>query len=79
MFNIPKFAKGGLLTPPSHIIGDMCEDKDIISCAIGKDKFYEIYKRTKKARVKKKAAKKSWKVKLKRELEKPITITIGGK
>ena len=80
MFSIPKFAKGGLLTPPAYFIGDIGEDKEIMPHCKLKDKYYEIYKRTKKARIKKKAAKKSWILQLKKELEKAktITITIGN-
>lgn len=79
MFNIPKFAKGGLLTPPAYHYGDLREYGAIIPCCKLRDKYYGIYKRTKKARIKKKAAKKSWILKLERELEKPITIIIGGR
>ena len=45
-----------------------------------KDKYYVIYRRTKKARIKKKAAKKSWTLYLQNlsKKSKTITITIGG-
>ena len=79
MFNIPKFAKGGIITPtPEFFIGDTHGDKDKILRCIPKDKYYTIYKQTKKARIKKKAAKKSWILALKRDLEKTMIIKIGG-
>ena len=74
MFEIPKLAQGGFLTQPSRFVDYGCEDKDILPPVKFRDKYYGIYKRTKKARIKKKAAKKSWILALKRELEKPITI-----
>lgn len=82
MFKIPKFAKGGIITtPPTFYIGDTDKDSDTIAipCCKPIDKYYVIYKRTKKARIKKKNAKKSWTLRLKKELEKAktITITIG--
>ena len=40
------------------------------------DKYYVIYKRTKKARIKKKAAKKSWILTLQRKSKEPIIITV---
>ena len=79
MFNIPKLAKGGIITqPPKLFIGDTYGDRDIIPCCKSIDKYYVIYNRTKKARIKKKAAKRSWILALKREFEKPIIIKIGG-
>ena len=79
MFNIPKLAKGGIITPtPNFFISDTHGDRDIIPCCKPIDKYYVIYNRTKKARIKKKAAKSSWILALKKELEKPIIIKIGG-
>ena len=54
MFAIPKLAKGGLLTQPSFYIG---ENVNVKPCCKSLDKYYVIYKRTKKARIKKKAYK----------------------
>ncbi|MBQ7757046.1 MAG: hypothetical protein IJ031_05900 [Oscillospiraceae bacterium] len=59
MLSIPKLAKGGIITPTSiYPIGD--DRRTMPCCSKLKDKYYAIYKRTKKARIKKKAAKKSW-------------------
>ena len=77
MFSIPKLAKGGLLTPPKYaIIGDDYENKDVPPLKFI-DKYHVIYNRTKKARIKKKAFKKSWVLQAQEQMKNPITITIG--
>lgn len=76
MFKIPKLAKGGILTPPTYFISGICENENVKPRVKTIDKYYGIYKRTKKARIKKKAYKKSWLLQLQNKLEN-ITITIG--
>ena len=77
MFNIPKLAPGGTMLErfPLGYIGE----KEMLPAVKLKDKYLAIYKRTKKARIKKKAYKKSWTLYLMNRFEniKNITITIG--
>ena len=77
MFNIPKLASGGTM-PERFPLGYIGEKENSPSFK-GLDKYYAIYKRTKKARIKKKAYKKSWILQLGEMMEKTknITITIG--
>lgn len=55
---IPKLAKGGIINNDSAFIGEG-KGKPVVPL---KDKYYEIYKRTKNKRIKKKQLKKSWKL-----------------
>ena len=84
--NIPKLAKGGIVNNNLALIGEE-KGKSIVPL---KDKYYEIYKRTKNRRIKKKQLKKSWKLKwynsdvfkeINNQLSntKEITIHIGDK
>ena len=77
MFRIPKLAKGGTMSErfPLGYIGE----NETLPAVKPKDKYRAIYNRTKKARIKKKAYKKSWSLYLENKLKniKTITITIG--
>lgn len=76
---IPKLANGGVINNKLPLIG---KDK---GKSLFKDKYYEIYKRTKNRRIKKKQLKKSWILKSHMIIEECIMpidklhIFIGGK
>ena len=77
MFNIPKLAPGG--TMPERFPLGYIGEKEMLPAVKIKDKYRAIYNRTKKARIKKKAYKKSWSLYLENKCKniKTITITIG--
>lgn len=78
MLQIPKLARGGIIRDrfPLGYIGE----NENLPAVKPKDKYRVIYNRTKKARIKKKAYKKSWSLYLEEKLKniKTITITIGN-
>jgi hypothetical protein len=80
--NIPKLAKGGMINNQLPIIGER-KGKNLF-----RDKYYEIYKRTKNRRIKKKQLKKSWTLKMQNAMKpfidemnkvEEITLHIGNK
>ena len=80
--NIPKLAKGGMINNHLLIIEES-KGKNLF-----RDKYYEIYKRTKNRRIKKKQLKKSWILKMQNVMKpfidemnkvEEITLHIGNK
>ena len=80
--NIPKLAKGGMINNQLPFIAKE-KKKNLF-----RDKYYEIYKRTKNRRIKKKQLKKSWTLKMQKAMEpfinemnkvEEITLHIGNK
>ena len=80
--NIPKLAKGGIVNNQLPFIAKE-KGKNLF-----KDKYYEIYKRTKNQRIKKKQLKKSWTLKMQNAMKpfidemnkvEEITLHIGDK
>ena len=66
MLQIPKLAKGGIITNCLPLI---CAGEKGEKIYPLKDKYYQIYKHTKSKRIKKKQEKKSWTLKMKRLLD----------
>lgn len=80
--NIPKLAKGGIVNNQLPFIAKE-KGKNLFE-----DKYYEIYKRTKNRRIKKKQLKKSWTLKMQNAMKpfinetnkvQEITLRIGDK